>query len=296
MSASLPLARLQILAAALLFSTGGAAVKATALSGWQIASLRSLVAAIALFLWMRGARRRWSWRAVVVGIAYGGALSGFVVSSKLTTAANAVFLTGTSPIYVALLGPWLLRERLRRGDLVYMLVMAVGMVLCLGDAEARFATAPDPVTGNIVAVVTGLFWALTVLGLRWLGRDPESAEDVPAAVISGNLIAFLACLPAALPLPEVTAADVSIVVYLGVVQIALAYVLLTAGLERVPALEASLLLLIEPVLNSLWAWWVHGEVPSAIAVVGAGLILGSTLTRVGLELMRSRAPAPEPPR
>lgn len=280
MSARSPLARLQILAAAVLFSTGGAAIKATAFSGWQVASLRSLVAAIALLLWMRSARQRWSWRAIVVGLAYAGALSGFVLSSKLTTAANAVFLAGTAPLYVALLAPWLLRERPRRGDLVFMAVMAVGLVLCLGDTQARFETAPDPVTGNILAVVTGVFWALTVIGLRWLGKDTESSDQVAAAVVSGNLIAFLVCLPAALPLPELGAPDVWIVVYLGVFQIGLAYVLLTSGIKTVSALEVSLLLLIEPVLSALWAWSMHGEVPGSGSIAGAVLILGSTFGKV----------------
>lgn len=288
MSARPPLARLQILGAALLFSTGGAAIKATVFSGWQVASLRSLVAAITLLLWMRSARRRWSWRAIVVGVAYAGALSGFVLSSKLTTAANAVFLAGTAPLYIALLAPWLLRERPRRGDLLYMAVMAVGLVLCLGDTQARFETAPDPVTGNVLAVFTGVFWALTVLGLRWLGRDAESSDQVAAAVVSGSLIAFLACLPAALPFPEFGASDVWIVVYLGVFQVGLAYVLLTAGIKTVSALEVSLLLLIEPVLNTLWAWWIHGEVPGPGSIAGAVLILGSTLAKAVLDFVRGR--------
>jgi drug/metabolite transporter (DMT)-like permease len=180
---------------------------------------------------------------------------------------------------VALLSPWLLGERPRRGDLGYMLVMAVGLVLCLADAEARFETAPNPVGGNLLAVVTGLFWALTVIGLRWLGRDGERAKHVPAAVVSGNLFAFLICLPAALPLPAPSATDLGIIVYLGVFQIGLAYVLLTSGLAEVPALEASLLLLLEPVLNSVWSWWMHGEVPAATALAGAALILASTVAR-----------------
>ena len=288
MSETLRLARVQILAAAMLFSTGGAAVKATQLSGWQVASLRSLVAAITLFLLMRGARRRWSWRSLLVGLAYAGALSGFVLSSKLTTAANTVFLAGTAPLYVALLSPWLLAERPRRGELLYMLAMAVGLVLCLGDSEARFATAPDPWTGNLLGVVTGVFWAFTVLGLRWLGRDERRADEAQSAVVAGNLIAFLFCLPAALPFPVLSPGDVWIVLYLGAFQIGLAYVLLTAGIKTVSALETSLLLLVEPVFSALWAWWIHGEAPGPASLAGAALILGSTLFKAGLELIRSR--------
>ncbi len=276
--------RLQILAVAVLFSTGGAVVKAASLGGWQVASLRSLVAAATLLVFMPGSRRNWSPRVLLVGVAYAGALVGFVLSSKLTTAANAVFLAGTAPLYVALLAPWLLGERRRRRELIYMAVMAAGLALCLTEVQPRFATAPEPRLGNLLAICTGLFWALTILGLRWLARDGEAESAAPAAVLSGNLLAFAGCLPWALPLPTPRPADVAIVLFLGSIQIALAYMLLTAAMRRVPALEASLLLLVEPVLNSLLSWAVHGEVPGGWALAGAGLILGSTALKVGLEL------------
>lgn len=270
-------ARLQLLLVAVLFSTGGTVAKATVLDGWQVAGLRSLVAAITLLLFMRGGRRRWSGRSILVGVAYAGALVGFIVSSKLTTAANAVFLAGTAPLYVALLAPWLLGERLRRAEVIYMAVMALGMALCLTDAEPRYVTAPDPFAGNLVALVTGLFWALTVLGLRWLGRDGSDPKEGATAVVCGNVIAFLVCLPMIWPLPSVGPRDVGIVLFLGSIQIGLAYILLTVAMRRVPALEASLLLLVEPVLSSLLSWAVHGEVPGRWALTGAALILGATL-------------------
>ncbi len=267
--------RLQIVAVAFLFSTGGATVKATALDGFQVASLRSLVAAFTLWMFMRGARRRWNSRALLVGVAYAGMMIGFVLSSKLTTAANAVFLSATAPLYIAVLAPWLLDERWRRRDLIYMAMMAAGILLCLTDAQPRFVTAPRPVLGNVLAIVTGLFYALTVLGLRWLARDDPSESDAPAALVSGSLLAFLLCLPLALPLPAPGLPDVGIVLYLGSVQIGMAYIWLTAAIRRVPALEASLLLLVEPVLNSLLTWVVHGEVPGGWALLGMALILGT---------------------
>ncbi len=283
MSGGAVAARLQIVLVAALFSTGGAVVKAAALDGWQVAGLRSLVAAITLLLFMPGARRRWNPRALAVGLAYGGMLVGFVLSSKLTTAANTVFLAATAPLYVALLAPWLLGERWRRQDLLYMLVIAAGLVLCLTDSEARYATAPAPVAGNLLAIATGFFYALTVLGLRWLAREGGDESDAPAALVSGNLMAFVACLPAALPMSTPAPRDLGIVLFLGSIQIGLAYILLTAAIRRVPALEASLLLMLEPVLNSLLTWAVHGEVPGTWVLVGAALILGATALKAVLE-------------
>lgn len=276
--------RLQILAVAVLFSTGGAVVKATSLDGWQVACLRSLVAAVTLWLFMHGARGRWNRRALVVGVAYAGMLIGFVLSSKLTTAANAVFLAATAPLWVALLAPWLLGERWRSMELVYMAVMVAGLLLCLTDARPRFVTAPEPLLGNVLAIVTGVFYGLTVLGLRWLARGGDHGRDAPVALVSGNLLAFVVCLPAALPLPVPRPLDAGIVLFLGSVQIGLAYILLTAAMRRVPALEASLLLLVEPVLNSLLTWAVHGEVPGRWALLGATLILGATGVKAGLAL------------
>ncbi len=281
-------ARLEVVAAAVLFSTGGAVVKATSLDGWQVAGLRSLVAAATLWLFMHGARRRWTARALAVGGAYAGMLIGFVLSSKLTTAANAVFLAATAPLYVGLIAPWWLGERWRRGELPFMAIMAAGLALCLTDAQPRFATAPQPWLGNLLAIGTGFFYALTVLGLRWLARGGAGERDAPAALVSGNLLAFAVCLPLALPLPRPAPIDLAVVLYLGAIQIGLAYIWLTSAMRRVPALEASLLLLIEPVLSSLLTWAVHGEFPGRWALMGAALILGSTSVKAALAVAAER--------
>ena len=107
-------ARLKLVGAALLFSTGGAAIKATTLTGWQVASFRSGIAALAVLLLAPEARRGWSWRAVLVGVAYAATLVLFVTANKLTTSANTIFLQATAPLYMVVLSPWLLGERVRR--------------------------------------------------------------------------------------------------------------------------------------------------------------------------------------
>lgn len=275
---SLTGARLQVVGAAVLFSTGGAAIKWCSLTGWQVASLRSAIAFGAILLLVPQARRRWDRRTWLVGTAYAGMLVLYVLANKLTTAANTIFLQDTAPLYVLLLGPLLLGERFRRSDLRVMLTMGAGMMLFFLGTQPRFATAPDPVKGNILAASAGLFWALTILGLRWLARDGNAGASAAAAAC-GNLIAFLAGLPLALPLEQVTASDVGSIVYLGLAQVGLAYVLLTRGMRRIPALETSLLLLVEPVLNPVWAWLVHGETPGRWAILGGVLILGATVWR-----------------
>ena len=268
-----------ILAAALLFSTGGAAVKLCSLNAWQVASLRSGIAAMALLIFLPQARRGWSWRTWTVSIAYAATMILYVLANKLTTAANAIFLQSTAPLYILLLGPVLLSERVQRRQIPFMVVLAGGLCLFFIGSQPASATAPDPFHGNILGALAGMTWGLAIMGLRWLGRDrqdgaPESSAA--AAVACGNVLACAAALPQALPIEHALILDWATVAYLGVIQIALAYAFLVRGVRRVGALEVSLLLLLEPILNPVWAWIVHGERPSTWALVGGGVIVGAT--------------------
>ncbi|MGH7510041.1 MAG: DMT family transporter [Gemmatimonadales bacterium] len=281
------IARLQLVGAALLFSTGGAAIKAADFTGWQIASFRSGIAALALLLLMSAARRgellRQAqgklWPTVLVGVAYAGCLTLFVLANRLTTAANTIFLQSTAPLYLLILGPWLLKEPVRRQDIGFMLAVGFGLTLFFVGVERPLATAPDPVRGNLLALASGFFWALAVAGLRWLSAKEGGRGSPLTAVVSGNLMAFLISLPLALPLGQHSITDWSLILYLGVFQVALAYVLVTSAIGHVPALEALLILLVEPVLNPIWAWVVQGEVPGAWALLGGAVILGATTAR-----------------
>jgi len=249
------MACLQLLGAAFLFSTGGAAIKAAALTGWQIASFRSGVAAVALWFMTPAARRGWTWQGALVGVAYAGCLTLFVLANRLTTAANTIFLQSTAPLYLLFLGPWLLHEPVRREDVGFMLAVGAGLVLFFVGVDRPLVTAPDPARGNLLALASGLCWALAVAGLRWLSAGKGRGSPA-AAVVSGNLTAFLVSLPMALPVGSHGPGDWAIIGYLGIFQIALAYVFVTNAIHRIPALEASVILLLEPALNPLWAWVV----------------------------------------
>lgn len=269
-------ARAQILAAALLFSTGGAAIKAVSFTPFQVAGLRSLIAAGALYLLLPATRVAPTLRMIGVALAYAATLILFVLATRMTTAANAIFLQSTAPLYVLLLGPRLLRERGDRGALLLLGALVVGVGLFFLGTEPPRQSAPDPLRGNLLAALSGVTWALTVLGLRLLGRVGGGGASAAAAAL-GNVAAFLLCLPFAWPLPiPGDARSWAGIAYLGVFQVSLAYVFLTAGLRRLPALEVSLLLLIEPALNPLWAWLWQGERPGTLALCGGALILGAT--------------------
>jgi len=273
-------ARLRVFAAAACFSTGGALFKLATLSGWQVAGLRGGIAAFAVLVLIPEARRAWTWRAGLVGVAYAITTILFVQANKLTTSASAVFLQDSSPVFILLLAPWLLKERPRREDLVFLGVAALGMACLLGAGGAPQRTATNPALGNALAAVSAVTFALTMMGYRWLSvRAGGSSGAVAAAAVSGNLLAFVCCLPFALPLGTVSLADWAIVAWLGLVQLGAGYAVLARAVPHLPALEVSLLLLLEPVLNPIWTWIVHREQPGSWTVLGGMIILAATAVK-----------------
>ena len=269
-------ARWQLVLAAVCFSTAGAVIKSSTFGAWQIAAFRALIAMLAIVLLIPEARRRWTWQVGLVGVAYAAAGLLFVFANKLTTAANTVFLQATNPLFVVALAPLLLGERVRARDLGFMAVLGGGLALLFVGGNRRFATAPDPALGNLAAAGSAVAWAFTVTGYRWLARTSRDHGAVASAAACGNLLVFLVSLPGAWPLAAGRAGDWLAVAYLGVFQLGLAYVFLSRAITRVPALEASLFLLVEPVLSPVWAWLVHGEAPGPLAMVGGAVILTAT--------------------
>ncbi|MCC6263654.1 MAG: EamA family transporter [Bryobacterales bacterium] len=294
--------RLQLLGAALLFSTGGVAIKALSLNSWQVASFRSVLAAAALYLLLPNARKGFKLSYLAPAFAYAGMLITFVSATKLTTSANAIFLQSTAPLYLVFLGPLILKERARRADWLTLVILGAGLSLFFLDGDAPLQTAPHPFAGNLVGALSGVMWAFVVVSMRWLGTRSADSQAGMKVVILGNLLAFAACLPLALPVVRSAPADWAILAYLGPVQVGLAYVLMTKGLQQVPALESSMILLAEPAINPIWTGLLLREVPAPLAILGGALILGGTLLRMAVGSRRERpAPAreaaldPDPP-
>lgn len=264
-------ARLAVLGAAVLWSTSGACIKNLGLNTWQIASGRGLFAALVLAALVPEARRGWASRGVLaVAVAYAATTILYVWANTLTTSANAIFLQDVAPLWVLLLGPWLLRERPTRAEVRIAPVYLAGSALFFLDQ-----LKPEHAAGNAVAIGSGIAFALLIVGLRHL-RD-GGAE---AAVLAGNVLAFLIPLPLALGGPLPTGKDVALLAYLGVFQLGLAYVLFIRGLRGVSALEGSLLALLEPILNPIWALVFAGERPGPWAIAGGAVILGATALRI----------------
>jgi drug/metabolite transporter (DMT)-like permease len=252
-----------------LFSTGGAAIKTDAFSALQVSSGRSAIAALTLLLVLRG-RVRCSRGLLATAVLYGATLTSFVAATKLTTAASAIFLQSSAPIYLLCIGPMVLGEKPGRRDLGYAAAMGVGLVLCFAGQPPSSGTAPNPLAGNLFGLASSIGWAGTLAGLRLSSRE---RGDGLSAVLLGNVLAAVVGGAWALPFPSVGLIEWLPLVYMGVVQISVAYILLTRALGRLPALEVSLLLLMEPVLNPVWTWLMHGEAPGRSVVAGGACIL-----------------------
>lgn len=260
--------RIYLLLAAVLWSTSGAAIKNCNLNGVQIAFGRSLVAALVLFLAFREARARPNKKIVLVGLAYAATVVLFVIATKATTAANAIFLQDTAPLWVLLWSPLLLKEKATRGELFAVPVFLVGLSMFFLDQLSA-----GQVVGNLIALASGVAFSLCIVGLRMVKGEGA------AATAWGNVIAAVVTLPFIWSGPAPTSLDLGLVLFLGVVQLGIPYALFARGVTHVPAVEASLLILLEPVLNPVWTFLAAGERPGKWAIVGGAIILLATLWR-----------------
>ncbi|MDE3167826.1 MAG: DMT family transporter, partial [Acidobacteriota bacterium] len=185
-----------------------------------------------------------------------------------------------------LLGPLVLKERVHRDDIVFILFMGGGLGLFAAGHDRAVATAPNPPLGNLLALGSGVAYAVMLTGLRRMARRKQD-DAALATVAAGNLAAFLIALPMALPVTHVSAADLAVVVYLGAAQVGLAYWCLTRGISGVPAFEATTILQLEPAMNPVWTWLFHGERPNGWALAGGGVIIGATLVNTWVKARRA---------
>lgn len=276
---------LYIVIAALLWSTGGIGIKGVADSALKVTFYRSIFAAITLFLMFGrdvwGVRRWRSTSAFAAAIVcYGACLTSFVIATKWTTAANAIFLQYAGVVWVLLLSPIVLREPMRRRDVIAIIAAMAGMALFfVGKFETR------GMAGNAMALLSSVFFAGLILSLR---REHDAARS---AVTWGNVFLSLALLPFVANDLALTTRSFLALSFLGVFQIGLAYAAFVKGLKHVTATEASLTGMLEPVANPIWVLLFLGERPSLYAIAGGAIVL----TAIAWHTMQGGEPASELP-
>ncbi len=265
-----------VLFAVLLWSTGGLFIKLTELDAFSVNLGRGLFAAIvvAAFTYKKGLKLdRYT---LFASFLYAATLTSFVYATKNTTAANAIFLQYTAPVYVLLLAPFILKDKFHLRDLLTVVLCLGGMSLFFIN-NASSATAPDPFAGNIAGLVSGVCFGLYFLFLR----HPKSEQRNPAvSVFYGNLIIVLVMLPFIYSSPPagVGMNDFLAIAFLGIFQIGIAYILFTKGIAAgVRPLDASIIGFVEPLINPIWVLLFVGETPTVWAVIGGTIILAAIL-------------------
>lgn len=276
------LAPLFLLTAALLWSLGGVLIKSIALPPMALASGRSLIAVILILLWMRRPHFTFSFAQVGGAICYALTVVLFVFATRMTTAANAIFLQYTAPIYVALLGRWYLKERPLPVDWLVIAVALGGIALFFLDQLTLLG-----LWGNILALGSGLSFAGLVIFLR-----RERASSPISTIVLGNILVTLVGLPFLLQMRQFDFAIAWRLIALGVVQLGLPYILYAWAIKEVTALEAILIPFIEPILNPLWVMLALGERPGKWALLGGVCVLGAVLWRGALMVGRRNVTTP----
>ncbi|HSF59757.1 MAG TPA: EamA family transporter [Candidatus Binatia bacterium] len=262
-------ARFSLLLAAVLWSLAGVFIKFLALPALTIVFYRSLFASLFFLFFVRKSIAVPKMALVVSILAYTAAISAFVSANKITTAANAIALQYTAPMFVFVIVHFLFGEKITGTN---WLSLGLGM---LGIAVIGAGSAGQPdAAGVLIALLSGLLFSIYMVSLRFLkGFNPGTLTFL------NNLVCCLILLPWVASELSLSLNEGWIVAVMGVVQLGIPYWLFSKGLEQISVQEASLIVLIEPVLNPLWVALIIGELPSGATLIGGLCIVGSLAFR-----------------
>jgi drug/metabolite transporter (DMT)-like permease len=268
---------------ALLWSLAGLLIKLVDWNPFAIACGRSAIAALFILAWLRRPRFIFSPAQVLAALAYSATMLLFVYANKATTPANAILLQYGEPVYVAIIGSFVLKEKPRAEHWIAFCLVAGGMGLFFAGGVGG-----GSFQGNAAAAAAGVAFALYAIFMRrQKGGSPLESALLAHILTAG--ISFVACL--FLPAPRLDPKSLGAILALGVVQIGLASVLFAAGIKRVTAIEASLVGVIEPVFNPVWVFLATGEAPGPHALAGGGIIIAAVLGSILVSLRRDSVAA-----
>jgi drug/metabolite transporter (DMT)-like permease len=271
---------LAVAACAMLWSTGGLFVKLIQWNPFAIAGIRSVIGGLVILAFLRKPRFTWSLAQVMGAVCYAACMILFVSANKLTTAANAILLQYTAPLWAAILGWAFLRERVHALDWAAIAVVTGGMVLFFMDSLTL-----GGMQGNLLAILSGVFFAGAMVSFR-AQKDGSSMESI----LLSHAITFLVSIPFLFGgWPSL--AGLGALGFLGVFQIGLSSVLLTYGVRHVTAVQSLLTAVLEPIFNPIWVFLILGEKPGPRAMIGGAVILAAVTVRSVLSLRSAARPA-----
>jgi len=267
---------LLMVATAVFWSLGGLLIKMVNCHPLAISGLRSAIACIFLLILVRRPHFSWSKMQIAGAASFCATVITFVLATRLTTAANAILLQYSAPIYVGLLGVWLLKERIRPIDIAALVLVLAGLVMFFFDGLSG-----SGFLGNVFGLISGISFACFFVFTR-----KDKTGPVVETILLGNIVTAVIGVPFVFTgFPDTTGWIVLVI--LGVVQLGVPYLLYSIAIKHVTALEAILICTLEPVLNPLWVLLVMGEKPSMWALIGGLIVLIAVTARNVLHLLVS---------
>lgn len=251
-----------VLAAAVLWSFGGILIKGVQLNPMAIAGIRSLIATFVVWPFLKRSPFSFSWDKALGAVSYAAMVIFFIAATKATTAANAIMIQYTAPVYIALFGGWLLKEKARLKDWIIIAFVLGGMLLFFMDDLSM-----GQIGGNLLALLSGLAMAFSTIFMR-RQKDGDPLENV----FWGGILTVLVTFPFVFQQMPDTQSLLSLLL-LGVFQLGLPYVLYAHAIKHITALQSTFACLVEPLLNPLWVFFILGEVPGPMSLLGGAVVL-----------------------
>ncbi len=259
---------LLMLVTAFLWSLAGVFIKVIEWEPIPIVCVRCLAAAVTMWLFIRRQKIIWSWPLVGAAVSYAAFNYCYVVSTVLTTSANAVMMEYVAPVYVALLSGLLLKEKVRRADWICLAAVLSGMLLFLADQLGQ-----GSLVGYVISVGNGLTFAFFNIFLRMMKKG--HAEQ---SVFLGGLLGFFVGLPITVGQKLPDSRSMTVLLAAGAV-VSIGYLLFIKASQNLTAVQSVMLPVIDPVLNPVWVWLAVGEVPGAVSLGGATIVLAAITLR-----------------
>ena len=261
-------AMIEMLLCAALWSIAGIFMKLIPWNGFAMAGMRSLIAGLTFAVYMVFTHRKLHLckKTVLSGILTGCVYTCFAVSNKLTTAANAIVLQFTSPVFIVVFTALIFKTRIKRNDMYVVIATLIGIALFFFDQ-----LQPGYILGNFVAIAAGMFMAGMYMAVGNLDGD-----DRFTAILIGQFFTFFVGLPFIIATkPEFTMTATLSIIILGVFQLGISYILYVRASKYCPPLACCLLGALEPLLNPVWVFLFDGERPGMFALIGAVIVVVS---------------------
>lgn len=249
---------------AVLWSFNGPFIKLVDLNPIAIGGIRSFIAVFVIFIFMDKSDLKLTWNKGLGAVAYAAMVLLFVSATKATTAANAILLQYSAPIYIAMFGGWLLNEKAKLRDWVTILFVIGGMVLFFMDDIGG-----GSLRGNTLAVLSGVAMAFNTIFMR-RQKDADPLENV----FWGSILTVIVSTPFMFQTAPSTKGWMGLL-FLGVFQLGFSYVIYSKAIKRITALESTFISLIEPILNPIWVFFAVGELPGRLSLLGGVIVLAS---------------------